>query len=499
MKRDSILVLDQGTTNLKALVFDCQGRIVTAVRQEAPQIFPRPGWVEQDPVLLVEAMLKILREAMAGAKSQGFEIRALGITNQTESIVLWEKETGSPIYNIITWQCQRTAEFCRDLDRKNLKKKVQVRTGLPLDPAFSASKIRWIFDHMPGLYELAQRGKILAGSLDSWMVWNLSERRLHVTDVSNASRTMVFNIQERRWDDELLELFNLPHQILPTVHSSSEIYGYCHILEGQSPIPISSMIGDQQASLFGLGCLSPGDIKVTYGTGAFLYMNIGQRPVFSENGLVTTIAWEREATLTYALEGFVSTAGAAVQWLRDGLQIIECAEDSEKMAAEVGDSGGVYFVPALTGLGAPNWDSAARGTIIGITPGTSRNHIIRAALEGICFQIRDALEAMKSDINRPVTSLRADGAASGNNLLMQFQADILGLQIKRFAMLEATAFGAAKLAGLAVGLSIGEEREAESVYFDRTFGPSMDEQTRKVKYEKWQNALSRSRQWDTTI
>jgi glycerol kinase len=497
MKKDCILVLDQGTTNLKALVFDTQGNVVAVARQEAPQIFPRPGWVEQDPILLVKAMFKIGRQAAASAESQGFEIRAVGVTNQTESIVLWEKETGTPIYNIITWQCQRTAEFCKGLDTKNLKEMIHARTGLPLDPAFSASKIRWIFDHIPGVYDLARQGKILAGSLDSWMVWNLSEGRLHVTDVSNASRTMVFNIQKRGWDDELLALFSLPRKIFPTVYSSSEIYGYCHVLGSKSPIPICAMIGDQQASLFGLACSRQGDIKVTYGTGAFLYINVGHLPVFSRNGLVTTIAWERDGALTYALEGFVSTAGAVVQWLRDGLQIITCAEESEKMAAEVGDSGGVYFVPALTGLGAPSWDSTARGTIIGITPGTSRSHIIRAALEGICFQVRDAVEAMKSDLKIPVTWMTVDGAASGNNLLMQFQADILGLEIRRFRMLEATALGAAKLAGLAAGLSIGEDKEAESARFDKIFRPSIDEQTRKAKYEKWKNALSRSRQWDT--
>jgi glycerol kinase len=495
MKKACVLVLDQGTTNLKAFVFDAQGHTIATASQQAPQIFPKPGWVEQDPKLIVQAVRKISRDAMQMAEAHNFEICALGVTNQTESIVLWEKASGKPVYNVITWQCMRTAEYCRRLADQKLGEMIQSRTGLPLNPAFSASKIRWIFENIPGVYAQAKQGKILAGSLDTWMVWHLSERKLHITDVSNASRTMLFNIKTRTWDDELLEIFDIPRQILPTVCSSSEIYGPCHTTATDTKIPICAMIGDQQASLFGQGCLTQGDIKVTYGTGAFLYMNIGRQPVLSDNGLVTTVAWEREDTLTYALEGFIQTAGAVVQWLRDGLQIIKNTEASEKLAAEVTDCGGVYFVPALTGLGAPFWDSAARGTIIGITPGTSRAHITRAALEGICFQVRDAVDAMRNDMQIPFTWMRADGAASGNNLLMQMQADILGLEIKRFGLLEATALGTAKLAGLAAGIWEENEWKDNSLYFDKIFEPAMDDQTREAKYTKWQSALSRARRW----
>jgi glycerol kinase len=495
MKKPCVLVLDLGTTNLKALIFDATGHIIATARQPAPQIFPQPGWVEQDPVLIVQAVRKISKEAMEMAKARDFEICALGVTNQTESIVLWDKSSGMPVYNVITWQCQRTAAHCQHLADQKLGELIRLRTGLPLDPAFSASKIRWIFEHIPGVYAQAKQGNILAGSLDTWMVWHLSDGKLHITDVSNASRTMLFNIKTRTWDDELLEIFDIPRQILPTVCSSSEIYGDCPNLAVHSKIPISAMIGDQQASLFGQGCLAQGDIKITYGTGAFLYMNIGRQPVFSDNGLVTTVAWEREGILTYALEGFVQTAGAAVQWLRDGLQIIKDTEDSEKLAKEVSDSDGVYFVPALTGLGAPFWDSAARGAIIGITPGTSRAHIARATLEGICFQVRDAVDAMQMDMQIPFTWMRADGAASGNNLLMQIQADILGLEIKRFGLLEATALGAAKLAGLAAGIWQENEWEDDSLYFDKIFEPAMDDQTREAKYTKWQSALARARRW----
>jgi glycerol kinase len=488
-------VLDQGTTNLKAFVFDATGHAIATARQEAPQIFPKPGWVEQDPELIVQAVLRISRDAMQLAAARNFEVCALGVTNQTESIVLWERESGTPVYNVITWQCMRTGEYCRRLADQKLGEMIQLRTGLPLDPAFSASKIRWIFENVPDVYNQAKQGKILAGSLDTWMVWHLSGRNLHITDASNASRTMLFNINTKTWDGELLKLFNIPRQILPTVCSSSEIYGPCQTLATNSGFPICAMIGDQQASLFGQGCLTQGDIKVTYGTGAFLYMNIGRQPKLSGNGLVTTVAWEREDILTYALEGFIQTAGAAVQWLRDGLQIIKTAEASENLAAKVSDCGGVYFVPALTGLGAPYWDSAARGTIIGITPGTSQAHIARAALEGICFQVRDAVEAMRNDMQIPFTYMRADGAASGNDLLMQIQADILGLNIKRFGRLEATALGAAKLAGLAAGIWLDSEWQDDSLYFDKTFEPVMDDRTREARYTKWRSALSRARRW----
>lgn len=495
MKKPCVLVLDQGTTNLKAFVFDATGHTIATARQEAPQIFPKPGWVEQDPELIVQAVLRISRDAMQLAAARNFEVCALGVTNQTESIVLWEKESGTPVYNVITWQCMRTGEYCRRLADQKLGEMIQLRTGLPLDPAFSASKIRWIFENVPDVYTQAKQGKILAGSLDTWMVWHLSGRNLHITDASNASRTMLFNINTKTWDDELLKLFNIPQQILPTVCSSSEIYGSCQTLATNSGFPICAMIGDQQASLFGQGCLTQGDIKVTYGTGAFLYMNIGRQPKLSDNGLVTTVAWEREDILTYALEGFIQTAGAAVQWLRDGLQIIKTAEASENLAAKVSDCGGVYFVPALTGLGAPYWDSTARGTIIGITPGTSQAHIARAALEGICFQVRDAVEAMRNDMQIPFTYMRADGAASGNDLLMQMQADILGLNIKRFGRLEATALGAAKLAGLAAGIWLDSEWKDDSLYFDKTFEPVMDDRTREARYTKWRSALSRARRW----
>lgn len=495
MGKAAILVLDQGTTNLKALIFDSTGQIVASALQQAPQIFPKPGWVEQNGLSLVQSMEKIGREAVEKARARNFEICGIGVTNHTESIVLWEKATGKPVYNVITWQCQRTADYCQRLRERKLAGMIQFRTGLPLDAAFSASKIRWVLDNVPGVDARAKQGKILAGSLDTWLVWHLSAGKLHLTDVSNASRTMLFNINSGKWDDELLDIFDIPRQILPTVCSSSEIYGYCRTIAPNTPIPICAMIGDQQASLFGQGCLKEGDIKVTYGTGAFLYMNIGRQVLLSDNGLVTTIGWQREGAIVYALEGFVQTAGAAVQWLSDGLKIIDNPAASEKLAGEVSDSDGVYFVPALTGLAAPFWDSAARGAIIGITPGTSRAHIVRAALEGICFQVRDTAEAMRKDTEKPIAWMRADGAASRNNLLMQIQADILGVKIKRFGLIEATARGAAKLAGLALGVWNENEGEDDSHYFDKIFEPSMDARTREAKYTRWRSAMSRAGKW----
>ena len=495
MNKSSILVLDQGTTNLKALVFDSKGQLLTAARQKTCAIFPQPGWVEQDPMVVMKGLKNVSEKAIEDARTQGYNICGIGITNQTESIVLWDRVTGDPVYNVITWQCQRTADFCEQLNNVDLRQKIQQKTGLPLAPTFSASKIRWVFEHVPGVFERAKRGEILAGSLDTWVAWNLSEGRLHITDTSNASRTMLFNINSGNWDEELLEIFNIPSQILPDVKPSSEIYGYCKTLTHGGYLPICAMIGDQQSSLFGQGCLAEGDVKVTYGTGAFLYLNLGSKPIFSKKGLTTTVAWELNGKITYALEGFVQTAGAVVQWLSDGLQLIESPEYSEMVANEVKDSKGLYFVPALTGSGSPLWDPDARGLIIGITPGTKQAHIVRAALEGICFQVRDVVEVMMKETNRNFTWLRADGGATQNNLLMQIQADILGFDVKRFGMGEATALGAAKLAGSALGIWDEKGDIKGTNQFDRTFHPCVDKMMRERKYSMWKQALSRSGKW----
>ena len=495
MKQPCILVLDQGTTNLKILAFDPAGRLIASARQATAPIYPRPGWVEQDARSMLAAFRRLAQQVWAQLQARQTRIAAVAITNQTESIVVWERDSGRPVYNAITWQCQRTADQCRGLQQAGLAELIHRKTGLPLDPAFSATKIKWLFEHLPGLQAKARQGRILAGTLDTWLVWNLSNGRLHITDGSNASRTMLFNIQTRTWDPELLEIFGIPIQMLPTVRPSSHIYGTCPGLVAGADLPVGAMVGDQQASLFGQGCLEPGDMKVTYGTGAFLYLNTGSEPIFSDHGLVTTLAWERPGQITYALEGFVQTAGAAIQWLREGLGIIDSIGHCEQVAAGVSDCGDVYFVPALTGLGAPFWDSHARGTIIGLTPGSSRAHLVRAALEGICFQVCDAVTAMQRDIPAAFTWIRADGAASANDLLLQTQADLLDLPIRRFAVAEATALGAAKLAGLAAGLCVQAVLDADSTWFDRTFEPAMDAATRATKHSRWGRALDCARNW----
>jgi len=492
MGRQCILTLDQGTTNLKAIVFDTKGEMISIASMETPHVFPRPGWVEQEPVATMDRLKECAQNVLRESIGKGYELAAIGITNQTESIVLWEPATGIPIYNIINWSCQRTAEFCEHLGNQGYADQILRKTGLPLEPAFSASKIRWVLNHVPGAKKKAERGELLAGTLDAWTVWHLTKGSRFVTDASNASRTMLFDIHNCLWDEELLNLFDIPAAMLPEIHSSSEMHGTCREDSFGRGVPICGMIGDQQASLFGLGGIHLGDVKITYGTGAFLYMNIGHDPVWSKNGVITTIAWKLGSEIVYALEGFVITAGSIIQWLRDGLGIIKRLEDSETLASTVSDTGGVCFIPALTGLGAPQWNASARGTIIGITPGTSKAHIARAALEGICFQVSDVVEAMIEDTRKDISWILVDGRATRNDLLMQMQADILGKVIRRTALPETTALGAAKMAGLAA--NIWEEDFAPAQH-DRSYKPIITNKSRLEKRRQWKRAVSLSTKW----
>ena len=492
MGRRCILALDQGTTNLKAIVFDTKGRVISLAASETPHIFPCPGWVEQEPLATMDRLKECAENALKEIAGKGYELAAIGVTNQTESIVLWETSTGKPVYNIINWSCQRTAKFCEDLNNHGYADQILRKTGLPLEPAFSASKIRWILDHVPGAKDKAKRGELLAGTLDAWTVWHLTKGKLFVTDVSNASRTMLFNIHSGLWDAELLNLFDIPASILPEIHGTSELYGNCRQDSFGLGVPISGMIGDQQASLFGLGGIQQGNVKITYGTGAFLYMNIGHAPVWSNNGVITTIAWKLGRETTYALEGFVITAGSIIQWLRDGLGIIDRLEESETLASTVKDTHGIFFVPALTGLGAPQWEASAKGTIIGITQGSSKAHIVRAAMEGICFQVSDVVEAMIEDTGKDIAWILADGGATKNNLLMQMQADILGREIRRTALSETTALGAAKMAGLAANIW---EEDLALVEYDRSYKPTITIKSRLKKRRQWKRAVSLSTKW----
>ncbi len=484
-----ILAFDQGTTSSRAIVFNHDGTIVSVAQKEFKQIFPQPGWVEHDPEEIWSTQLGVAAEAITKAGLTTEQIHAIGITNQRETTVVWDRNTGKPIYNAIVWQDRRTADFCDELKRKNLHILIQQRTGLVVDAYFSASKVKWILDHVEGARARAEKGELCFGTIDSWLLWNLTKGQVHATDVSNASRTMLMNLQTLQWDGELEKIFNIPGNMLPQIRSSSEVFGTTQNLLTATNIPIAGIAGDQQSALFGQMCTKEGMVKNTYGTGCFMLMNTGEKAVISRNNLLTTVAWKINGKTEYALEGSVFIAGAVVQWLRDGLGIIRSSGDVEKLAAKVSDSEGVYVVPAFTGLGAPYWNQHARGTMVGMTRGTTAAHIAKAALDSIAYQTADVLKAMEADAGISIAELRVDGGATINNGLLQFQSDILHTAVVRPQVTETTALGAAYLAGLATGYwsSIDEIQEQWKV--ERRFEPKLDEDKRIALYEGWLKAV----------
>jgi len=490
-----ILALDQGTTSSRAILFGKNGQMVHSTQKEFKQIFPEPGWVEHDPMEIWSSQFKVMKDLILESNLDNGNIKGIGITNQRETTILWERNTGKPIFNAIVWQDRRTASYCDVLRQNGYEKSIQEKTGLILDAYFSASKIRWILDHVDGAKLRAEKGEICFGTVDSWIIFQLTNGKVHVTDVSNASRTMLFNIHDLTWDLELLRIFQIPSSILPQVKSSSEIYGYTEHPDLPLNIPIAGIAGDQQAALFGQTCFEKGSVKNTYGTGCFMVMNTGKDPVISKRKLITTIAWKIDGQVTYALEGSIFVAGAAIGWIRDGLEIISESKASEALAQSVEDNGGVYFVPALTGLGAPHWDPHARGLIIGLSRGSSKAHIARAALESIGFQVKDIIQAMGLDMGKRVAYLKVDGGAVANNFLMQFQADLLGINVIRPSVQESTALGAAYLAGLAVGFweSLEELKSLEKA--DRIFSPGNESKKIQQLWPIWKKAVSRTKKW----
>jgi len=489
-----ILSLDQGTTSSRAILFNKQGKAVAVAQKEFSQYYPQPGWVEHDGLEIWSTQAGVALEVITRARADAAEIAGIGITNQRETTLVWDRETGQPIFNAIVWQDRRTANFCDELKSAGHSEMIRKKTGLVVDAYFSATKISWILDYVQGARKRAEEGKLAFGTMDTWLVWNLTRGSVHVTDVSNASRTMLFNIHTLQWDEDLLSLFRIPRAILPDVRSSSEVYGLSTALFS-SPIPVSGMAGDQQAALFGQMCIHPGMVKNTYGTGCFLVMNTGNKTIDSANNLLTTIAWKTNGEVQYALEGSVFIAGAVVQWLRAGLGIIRKSADVEKLAAKVPDNGGVYFVPAFAGLGAPYWDQHARGTLVGMTRGTTASHIARAALESIAFQTLDVVSAMRADSGIPISELRVDGGASVNNPLMQFQSDILGAKVVRPHTTETTALGAACLAGLAAGFWENTGAIEKQWKADRIFVPEMDPEPVHRLAEAWKKAVLSARTW----
>lgn len=490
-----ILALDQGTTSSRAIIFNHSGEIVAVAQKPFEQIFPQPGWVEHDANEIWYSQSSVAAEVIAKADLNGTNIAAIGITNQRETAIVWDRETGIPVYNAIVWQDRRTAKYCDELKEKGLSEKIKDKTGLVIDAYFSGTKVKWILDNVKGVRERAEKGELCFGTVDSWLIWKFTRGQMHITDVTNACRTLLFNIHTMAWDKELLELLTIPESMLPEVRQSSEIYGNTATTLFATKIPIAGIAGDQQAALFGQMCVEEGMTKNTYGTGCFMLMNTGNKPVLSKNNLLTTVAWKINGEVTYALEGGVFVGGAAIQWLRDGLGIIKTAAESEALAASVKDNGGIYFVPALTGLGAPYWDQYARGSIFGITRGTTAAHIARAALEGIAFQVNDLLRSMESDSGKKSTELRVDGGAVANNALMQFQSDIFGSNVTRPKILETTALGAAYLAGLAVGYwkNIDELKKQWAV--ERTFEPEMDKADTEKLLHFWKKAVERTHGW----
>jgi glycerol kinase len=492
--KEFILALDQGTTSSRAIIFDNNGRPVATVQKEFRQFFPKPGWVEHDPEEIWSSQSGVALEAIKKAKLKSSNIKAIGITNQRETTVVWNRKTGKPVYKAIVWQDRRTSDFCDKLKKEGLDKKILRKTGLIVDAYFSATKVKWILDNIKGARKLAEEGQLAFGTIDSWLVWKLTGGKLHITDVSNASRTMLFNIHTLKWDNELLKIFNIPAAILPDVRSSSEVYGNTSGLF-ETEIPVAGIAGDQQAALFGQMCIEPGMVKNTYGTGCFMMMNIGTKPIESKNRLLTTIAWKTGNETFYALEGSIFIGGAVVQWLRDGLGIIKKSADVEKLASQVKDSGGVYFVPAFAGLGAPHWNQQARGTLVGITRGTSSSHIGRAALDSIAYQTLEVLLAMQKDSGIQIRELRVDGGATVNDSLMQFQSDILQAKVVRPMITETTALGAAYLAGLAVKYwgSINEIKKQWQV--DKVFSPVRKTKDTMSLVAGWHRAVKAAKMW----
>lgn len=494
-KHKYVLAIDQGTTSSRAILFNHQGAIITLAQKPFQQYFPKPGWVEHDPNEIWYTQSSVIKEAMAKADVTDSNIACIGIANQRETTIVWDRETGFPVYNAIVWQDRRTADYCEELKAKGYATDIQQKTGLVIDAYFSATKIKWILDNVKGVRERAERGELCFGTVDSWLVWKLTRGSRFITDITNASRTMLYNIHTQEWDKELMELFSIPASMMPEVVSCSDVYCDTSISIFKQGIPISGIAGDQQAALFGQLCIDKGMIKTTYGTGCFMIVNTGDKPVLSDNHLLTTIAWKLDDKVTYALEGSVFVGGAAIQWLRDGIGLIPNASVSEQMARSVNDNGGVYFVPALTGLGAPYWDQYARGTIIGITRGTTAAHLTRAALEGICYQVDDVLMAMENDINAKPKEIRVDGGAIANNFLMQFQADISRCPVVRPKVLETTALGAAYLAGLAVGYWKDIDELKEQWTMDKVFNPQMKEELAQRQLDEWHKAVGRSQHW----
>ena len=491
-----IVALDQGTTSSRAIIFDKEQNIIGMSQKEFTQIYPKEGWVEHDPMEIWATEYSVLQEVLAKSNITQEDIAAIGITNQRETTIVWDKNTGKPVYNAIVWQCRRTAHICNELKKQGLEQYIKDTTGLVIDAYFSATKIKWILDNVEGAREKANRGELLFGTVDSWLVWKLTNGKVHITDYTNASRTMLYNIKELKWDEKMLEILDIPKSMLPEVRNSSEVYGYANLgVKGGDRVPIAGIAGDQQAALFGQAAFNKGDVKNTYGTGCFLLMNTGEKMVKSKNGLVTTIAIGMDNKVQYALEGSVFVGGAVVQWLRDELEMISDSSDTDYFATKVEDNGGVYVVPAFVGLGAPYWDMYARGTIVGLTRGTNKNHIIRAALESIAYQTKDVLDAMVDEVKEDIKCIKVDGGASKNKFLMQFQSDIVGKKVIRPIITETTALGAAYLAGLAVGFWKDKDEISKFWYSSEEFNPNLDEEKREKYCKGWKKAVYRSKDW----
>ena len=490
-----VMALDSGTTSNRCILFDESGRIRSVAQKEFIQHFPKPGWVEHDAGEIWSTQLSVAREAMNQIEATAEDIAAIGITNQRETTIVWDKNTGQPVYHAIVWQCRRTSEYCDSLKAKGLEEKFRQKTGLVIDAYFSATKVKWILDNVEGARERAEKGELLFGTVETWLIWKLTKGAVHVTDYSNASRTMMFNINTLEWDDEILEELDIPKCMLPQVKESSEIYGETDPSFFGGRIPVAGAAGDQQAALFGQACFEKGETKNTYGTGGFLLMNAGDKPVFSNNGLVTTIGWGLNGEITYVLEGSVFVAGAAIQWLRDELHLVDSASDTEYFAGKVPDANGCYVVPAFTGLGAPHWDQYARGTIVGITRGVNKYHIIRATLESLAYQVNDVLEAMKADSGIELAALKVDGGASANDFLMQTQSDIINAPVNRPQCVETTAMGAAYLAGLAVGYWASKEDVIKNWAIDKTFEPKIADEDREKRIKGWNKAVKYAYGW----
>lgn len=496
MEHKYMMALDAGTTSSRCVLFNEKGEICSMAQQEFTQYFPKPGWVEHDPVEIWETQKKVMIYAVEKIGIEAEDVVGIGITNQRETTILWDRNTGQPIYNAIVWQCRRTSGYCDQLKNQGLEEMIQRKTGLPIDAYFSGTKIKWILDHVEGAREKAQKGDILFGTVETWLIWNLTGGKVHVTDYTNAARTMIFNINDLCWDEEILKILDIPKEILPEVVSCSEIYGYLDKDIMSCEIPIAGAAGDQQAALFGQTCFEPGEAKNTYGTGCFMLMNTGKMPVNSKNGLITTIACGMDGKIDYALEGSIFVAGAAIQWLRDELGLFEKASESEAMAVSVPDTNGCYVVPAFTGLGAPYWDQYARGSIQGLTRGVNKNHIVRATLEALAYQTLDVLKAMEEDSGIHLESLKVDGGACANNFLMQFQSDMINAPVHRPECVETTAMGAAYLAGLAVGYWKDKDEIKKNWKLDQIFQPDMEDTIRSEKLTGWQKAVKRSLGWE---